>query len=186
MTTCATCKMTVHRANEIYRGKVVMQTTMRLQTHKDTQYARFWDRHLRRTTLPKIVGSNLFLSVIRKIRAGSSRGIAKNLLVSAWSHEISAPRFDRHFMKIDAVYAGALVYASVDVIEHACSNENIHRADLAISNSVSEGACAVYNRHTKEHGHKHCWKIHARGTKKRALVGMGKGRELRWTVPIVC
>jgi len=168
---------TMHNSNYI----TFIKKRSYLRMHKKCWYTSVKIIIFRRTTVSKIV-VNVFLRVTRK-RAGSSWTWR---ISSSQLDEILAPSFDRHFMKIDAVYARALVYAGVYVIEHACSNENIRRADLAISNSVSQGACAVYNRHTKEHGHKHCWKIHARGTKKRVLVGMGKGRELRWTVPIVC
>jgi len=38
---------------------------------------------------------------------------------------------------------------------------------LAISNSVNEGACALYSRHTKEHEYKHCWRIRTRDKEAR-------------------
>lgn len=41
---------------------------------------------------------------------------------------------------------------------------------LAISNSVNEGACALYSRHTKEHEHKHCWRIRTRETKRHVVA----------------
>lgn len=48
--------------------------------------------------------------------------------------------------------------------------EYAYEDTLAISNSVNEGACAFYSRHTKEHEHKHCWRIHTRETKRHVVA----------------